>query len=86
MRVIRTAGFWILLVALLAFVVFVECLADVGGSRDAIPAPTPSAESRNVRAAGASLFFQFEDKFGVVVADERPLAVVRNPGLLSSSA
>jgi len=86
MRVIRTAGFWILLVALLAFVVFVECLADVGGSRDAIPAPTPSAESRNVRAAGTGLFFELEDQFGVVVADERALAVIGDPGLLGAPA
>jgi len=49
MRVVRSAGFWILLTALLAFVVFVECIADAGGSRDAIPVPTPSVPASGMR-------------------------------------
>ena len=33
---------WLVLAILAAFVIFVECLADVGGSATPIPRPTPS--------------------------------------------
>jgi len=36
---------WLFLAALAAFVIFVECIATVGGSPDAIPHPTATAEA-----------------------------------------
>ncbi|MEX0681950.1 MAG: hypothetical protein WD904_07130 [Dehalococcoidia bacterium] len=33
---------WLILALLLAFVIFIECMADVGGSAAPIPHPTPT--------------------------------------------
>ena len=69
-----------------AFVVFVECLADVGGSREPVPVPTPAIHSTPQRAPRDRLLFEFEDEFSVVVADQGALVVVGNPGLLGAPA
>ena len=35
---------WLVLAILAAFVIFVECLADVGGDATPIPKPTPTLQ------------------------------------------
>lgn len=35
---------WLILAALAAFVIFVECFADVGGGHDPILQPTPTRQ------------------------------------------
>jgi hypothetical protein len=37
---------WIFLVLLAAFVIFVQCIADVGGAAIPHPTPTPAATAR----------------------------------------
>jgi hypothetical protein len=61
LRGIRVTSFWLLLVILAAFVVFVECLADVGGSREALPVPAPTEPSPGARSSGAGLGLKLED-------------------------
>jgi hypothetical protein len=81
MRLLRGWGFLLLLAFLAVFVVFVECLADIGGSREAVPIPVPPTSSPEAEDREGSRL-QFEDDLGVVVANERSLRVVGDPGLL----
>lgn len=85
MQLVRGWGFLLLLALLAAFVVFVECLADVGGSREARPVPIPPTSSPQV-SSGRGSGLQFEDELSVVVTDERSLLVVRDPCLLGAPA
>jgi hypothetical protein len=38
---------WLILAVLAAFVIFIECMADVGGDAAPIPQPTPTAAVRD---------------------------------------
>jgi hypothetical protein len=67
LRLIRSVGFWFLLAGLLAFVVFVECLAYVGGSHKPLGVPTPSPAPAETRLVPRPLVSEFEHELGVVV-------------------
>ena len=92
MHTVRVAAFWLVLGLLAAFVIFVQYIADVGGSHDGLSVPppvtttpAPSPVTFDQRVAG-ELLLEFEHDLGVVVAQERALGVVSDPRLLRPPA
>ena len=91
---IRITLFWIVLGLLAAFVVFVHYIADVGGSHEPLgvppppietPLPSPPPGAGLPLEAGLTLL-ELEHQVRIVVADERALLVIRDPGLLGAAA
>lgn len=52
MRVGRVRLIWVLLVLLAAFVLFTECIADIGGNAEPIPRPPQSRQLEDYGGAG----------------------------------